>query len=116
MGCGPLPVPCSDQDPSGLLLLPPKGAPADFDISPILTVMETLLLVATREVSPQPSLRPGPPSPRHAPGQSAPKGPVPMLAGRRMVLAMVLCTSRGSPGGGHGWGEKREGGGGILAG
>uniref|UniRef100_A0A3B5B598 Zinc finger ZZ-type and EF-hand domain containing 1 n=1 Tax=Stegastes partitus TaxID=144197 RepID=A0A3B5B598_9TELE len=39
----------SDQDPSGLLLLPPKGAPADFDISPILTVMETLLLVATRE-------------------------------------------------------------------
>lgn len=40
----------SDQDPSGLLLLPPKGAPADFDISPILSVMETLLLVATREV------------------------------------------------------------------
>uniref|UniRef100_A0A7N6B3A3 Zinc finger, ZZ-type with EF hand domain 1 n=1 Tax=Anabas testudineus TaxID=64144 RepID=A0A7N6B3A3_ANATE len=39
----------SDQDPSGLLLLPPKGAPADFDISPILSVMETLLLVATRE-------------------------------------------------------------------
>uniref|UniRef100_A0A667Z8A4 Zinc finger ZZ-type and EF-hand domain containing 1 n=1 Tax=Myripristis murdjan TaxID=586833 RepID=A0A667Z8A4_9TELE len=39
----------SDQDPSGLLLLPPKGAPADFDISPILTVMETLQLVATRE-------------------------------------------------------------------
>ncbi|KAM9441391.1 zinc finger ZZ-type and EF-hand domain-containing protein 1 isoform 2-T2 [Clarias gariepinus] len=39
----------SDQDPSGLLLLPPKGAPADFDISPILNVMDTLLLVATRE-------------------------------------------------------------------
>ncbi|XP_076867897.1 LOW QUALITY PROTEIN: zinc finger ZZ-type and EF-hand domain-containing protein 1 [Brachyhypopomus gauderio] len=39
----------SDQDPSGLLLLPPKGAPADFDISPILTVMDTLLVVATRE-------------------------------------------------------------------
>ncbi|XP_066551309.1 zinc finger ZZ-type and EF-hand domain-containing protein 1 isoform X2 [Amia ocellicauda] len=39
----------SDQDPSGLLLLPPKGAPSDFDISPILTVMDTLLLVATRE-------------------------------------------------------------------
>lgn len=40
----------SDQDPSGLLLLPPKGAPSDFDISPILSVMEMLLLVATREV------------------------------------------------------------------
>ncbi|KAM9386110.1 zinc finger ZZ-type and EF-hand domain-containing protein 1 [Pholidichthys leucotaenia] len=39
----------SDQDPSGLLLLPPKGAPSDFDISPVLSVMETLLLVATRE-------------------------------------------------------------------
>uniref|UniRef100_A0A4W6EG63 Zinc finger ZZ-type and EF-hand domain containing 1 n=1 Tax=Lates calcarifer TaxID=8187 RepID=A0A4W6EG63_LATCA len=39
----------SDQDPSGLLLLPPKGASADFDISPILSVMETLLLVAARE-------------------------------------------------------------------
>uniref|UniRef100_A0A3Q3Q0Q2 Zinc finger, ZZ-type with EF hand domain 1 n=1 Tax=Monopterus albus TaxID=43700 RepID=A0A3Q3Q0Q2_MONAL len=39
----------SDQDPSGLLLLPPKGAPSDFDISPILSVMETLLLVAQRE-------------------------------------------------------------------
>ncbi|TSY98080.1 Zinc finger ZZ-type and EF-hand domain-containing protein 1 [Bagarius yarrelli] len=36
-------------DPSGLLLLPPKGAPADFDISPILSVMDTLLLVATKE-------------------------------------------------------------------
>ncbi|XP_008426375.1 zinc finger ZZ-type and EF-hand domain-containing protein 1 isoform X2 [Poecilia reticulata] len=39
----------SNQDPSGLLLLPPKGAPSDFDISPILVVMETLLLVASRE-------------------------------------------------------------------
>uniref|UniRef100_H3CSZ8 Zinc finger ZZ-type and EF-hand domain containing 1 n=1 Tax=Tetraodon nigroviridis TaxID=99883 RepID=H3CSZ8_TETNG len=39
----------SNQDPSGLLLLPPKGAPADFDISPILAVMETLLHVATQE-------------------------------------------------------------------
>lgn len=41
---------CSDKDPSGLLLLPPKRAPSDFEISPILSVMETLLLVATREV------------------------------------------------------------------
>ncbi|KAM4547496.1 zinc finger ZZ-type and EF-hand domain-containing protein 1-like [Fundulus diaphanus] len=40
----------SNQDPSGLLLLPPKGAPSDFNISPILLVMETLLLlVASRE-------------------------------------------------------------------
>uniref|UniRef100_A0AAY4E5U1 Zinc finger ZZ-type and EF-hand domain-containing protein 1 n=1 Tax=Denticeps clupeoides TaxID=299321 RepID=A0AAY4E5U1_9TELE len=39
----------SDQDPSGLLMLPPKGAPSDFDISPVLSVMDTLLLVATRE-------------------------------------------------------------------
>uniref|UniRef100_H2M814 Zinc finger ZZ-type and EF-hand domain containing 1 n=1 Tax=Oryzias latipes TaxID=8090 RepID=H2M814_ORYLA len=39
----------SDQDPIGLLLLPPKGAPSDFDIRPILSVMETLLLVATKE-------------------------------------------------------------------
>ncbi|XP_077361813.1 zinc finger ZZ-type and EF-hand domain-containing protein 1 [Festucalex cinctus] len=39
----------SDMDPSGLLLLPPKGAQSDFDISPILAVMETLLLVATQE-------------------------------------------------------------------
>uniref|UniRef100_A0A3Q2PLQ1 Zinc finger ZZ-type and EF-hand domain containing 1 n=1 Tax=Fundulus heteroclitus TaxID=8078 RepID=A0A3Q2PLQ1_FUNHE len=38
-----------NQDPSGLLLLPPKGAPSDFNISPILLVMETLLLVASRE-------------------------------------------------------------------
>lgn len=41
---------CSDKDPSGLLLLPPKRAPADFEVTPILSVMETLLLVATREV------------------------------------------------------------------
>uniref|UniRef100_A0A672L7F8 Zinc finger ZZ-type and EF-hand domain containing 1 n=1 Tax=Sinocyclocheilus grahami TaxID=75366 RepID=A0A672L7F8_SINGR len=39
----------SDQDPKGLLLLPPKGSPSDFDISPVLTVMDTLLIVATRE-------------------------------------------------------------------
>uniref|UniRef100_A0A1A8QPS9 Zinc finger, ZZ-type with EF hand domain 1 n=4 Tax=Nothobranchiidae TaxID=405002 RepID=A0A1A8QPS9_9TELE len=39
----------SDQDPSGLLLLPPKGAPSDFDISPMLSVTKMLLLVATRE-------------------------------------------------------------------
>uniref|UniRef100_A0A3P8VT83 Zinc finger ZZ-type and EF-hand domain containing 1 n=1 Tax=Cynoglossus semilaevis TaxID=244447 RepID=A0A3P8VT83_CYNSE len=39
----------SDQDPSGLLMLPPKGAPADFNVSPILSVMETLLSVATQE-------------------------------------------------------------------
>nr|XP_055055394.1 zinc finger ZZ-type and EF-hand domain-containing protein 1 isoform X3 [Misgurnus anguillicaudatus] len=39
----------SDQDPKGLLLLPPKGAPADFDVSPILTVMDTMLIVASRE-------------------------------------------------------------------
>ncbi|XDV20765.1 hypothetical protein PO909_026027 [Leuciscus waleckii] len=39
----------SDHDPKGLLMLPPKGAPSDFDISPILTVMDTLLIVATRE-------------------------------------------------------------------
>ncbi|XP_056909607.1 zinc finger ZZ-type and EF-hand domain-containing protein 1 [Takifugu flavidus] len=39
----------SDKDPSGLLLLPPKGAPADFEISPILAVMESLLYVATKE-------------------------------------------------------------------
>ena len=42
--------PSSDQDPSGLLLLPPKEVSTDFNISPILSVMETLLLVATREV------------------------------------------------------------------
>ncbi|CAL8364108.1 unnamed protein product [Lota lota] len=39
----------SDQDPSGLLLLPPKEVSTDFNVSPILSVMETLLLVATRE-------------------------------------------------------------------
>ncbi|XP_056313919.1 zinc finger ZZ-type and EF-hand domain-containing protein 1 [Danio aesculapii] len=39
----------SDQDPKGLLLLPPKGAPSDFDISPVLSVMDTLLIVASRE-------------------------------------------------------------------
>ncbi|MED6251647.1 hypothetical protein ATANTOWER_000902, partial [Ataeniobius toweri] len=39
----------SNQDPSGLLLLPSKGTPSDYDISPILLVMETLLLVASRE-------------------------------------------------------------------
>uniref|UniRef100_A0A8C9TVL8 Zinc finger ZZ-type and EF-hand domain containing 1 n=1 Tax=Scleropages formosus TaxID=113540 RepID=A0A8C9TVL8_SCLFO len=39
----------SDQDPSGLLLLPPKGASADFDVAPVLNVMDTLLLVAIRE-------------------------------------------------------------------
>uniref|UniRef100_A0A673IS37 Zinc finger ZZ-type and EF-hand domain-containing protein 1-like n=1 Tax=Sinocyclocheilus rhinocerous TaxID=307959 RepID=A0A673IS37_9TELE len=39
----------SDQDPKGLLLLPPKGSPSDFDISSVLTVMDTLLIVATRE-------------------------------------------------------------------
>ncbi|KAJ3588924.1 hypothetical protein NHX12_009777 [Muraenolepis orangiensis] len=39
----------SDQDPSGLLLLPPKDVSTDYDISPILSVMETLLLVATQE-------------------------------------------------------------------
>uniref|UniRef100_A0A8C1FJB6 Zinc finger ZZ-type and EF-hand domain containing 1 n=1 Tax=Cyprinus carpio carpio TaxID=630221 RepID=A0A8C1FJB6_CYPCA len=39
----------SDQDPKGLLLLPPKGAPSDFDITPVLTVMDMLLIVATRE-------------------------------------------------------------------
>ncbi|TRY99292.1 hypothetical protein DNTS_003987 [Danionella cerebrum] len=39
----------SDQDPKGLLMLPPKGAPSNFDISPVLTVMDTLLIVANRE-------------------------------------------------------------------
>ncbi|XP_051521186.1 zinc finger ZZ-type and EF-hand domain-containing protein 1-like isoform X1 [Myxocyprinus asiaticus] len=39
----------SDQDPKGLLLLPPTGAPSDFNISPVLTVMDTLLIVATSE-------------------------------------------------------------------
>uniref|UniRef100_A0A8C4UPT9 Zinc finger ZZ-type and EF-hand domain containing 1 n=1 Tax=Falco tinnunculus TaxID=100819 RepID=A0A8C4UPT9_FALTI len=39
----------SDQDPGGLLLLPEKGVSADFDISEVLSVMDTLLLVAARE-------------------------------------------------------------------
>nr|XP_015223248.1 PREDICTED: zinc finger ZZ-type and EF-hand domain-containing protein 1 isoform X1 [Lepisosteus oculatus] len=39
----------SGQDPSGLLLLPPQGAPPDFDTSPVLMVMDSMLLVATRE-------------------------------------------------------------------
>ncbi|XP_063059602.1 zinc finger ZZ-type and EF-hand domain-containing protein 1 [Engraulis encrasicolus] len=39
----------SDKDPSGLLLLPPKDAPADFNISPVLSVMDTLIRVAMRE-------------------------------------------------------------------
>lgn len=40
----------SDKDPSGLLLLPPKDAPSDFNISPVLSVMDTLIRVAMREV------------------------------------------------------------------
>ncbi|XP_069470819.1 zinc finger ZZ-type and EF-hand domain-containing protein 1 isoform X2 [Ambystoma mexicanum] len=39
----------SDQDPGGLLLLPEKCASGDFSISKVLSVMETLLLVATKE-------------------------------------------------------------------
>ncbi|GCC35998.1 hypothetical protein chiPu_0014488 [Chiloscyllium punctatum] len=39
----------SNQDPSGLLQLPQKGVPAEFDINPVMKVMDTLLLVATRE-------------------------------------------------------------------
>ncbi|XP_068021477.1 zinc finger ZZ-type and EF-hand domain-containing protein 1 isoform X3 [Melanerpes formicivorus] len=39
----------SDQDPGGLLLLPEKGVSATFDISEVLSVMDTLLLVAARE-------------------------------------------------------------------
>ncbi|XP_032901823.1 zinc finger ZZ-type and EF-hand domain-containing protein 1 isoform X3 [Amblyraja radiata] len=39
----------SNQDPSGLLQLPQKGIPADFDVNSIMMVMDTLLLVATRE-------------------------------------------------------------------
>ncbi|XP_078081313.1 zinc finger ZZ-type and EF-hand domain-containing protein 1 isoform X5 [Mustelus asterias] len=39
----------SNQDPSGLLQLPQKGVPAEFDINPVMMVMDTLLLVATRE-------------------------------------------------------------------
>ncbi|XP_078404848.1 zinc finger ZZ-type and EF-hand domain-containing protein 1 isoform X3 [Cetorhinus maximus] len=39
----------SNQDPSGLLQLPQKGVPAEFDINPVMMVMDTLLLVAKRE-------------------------------------------------------------------
>ncbi|XP_027737886.1 zinc finger ZZ-type and EF-hand domain-containing protein 1 [Empidonax traillii] len=39
----------SDQDPGGLLLLPEKGVSGNFDISEVLSVMDTLLLVAARE-------------------------------------------------------------------
>ncbi|XP_062887585.1 zinc finger ZZ-type and EF-hand domain-containing protein 1 isoform X3 [Mobula hypostoma] len=39
----------SNQDPSGLLQLPQKGVPAEFDINSVMMVMDTLLLVATRE-------------------------------------------------------------------
>uniref|UniRef100_A0A669PSW4 Zinc finger ZZ-type and EF-hand domain containing 1 n=1 Tax=Phasianus colchicus TaxID=9054 RepID=A0A669PSW4_PHACC len=39
----------SDQDPGGLLLLPEKGVSANFDVSEVLSVMDTLLLVAARE-------------------------------------------------------------------
>lgn len=40
----------SDQDPGGLLLLPEKGKSTDLDVAQVLSVMETLLLVASREV------------------------------------------------------------------
>lgn len=43
--------PSSDKDPGGLLLLPEKGELADMDISEVLAVMNTLLSVATREVT-----------------------------------------------------------------
>lgn len=39
----------SAQDPSGLLLLPQKKIPSDFDLKPVLTVMENLLSAATGE-------------------------------------------------------------------
>ncbi|XP_053310913.1 zinc finger ZZ-type and EF-hand domain-containing protein 1 isoform X2 [Spea bombifrons] len=39
----------SEQDPSGLLLLPDMAAPADFDIGQVQSVMEKLLLMAERE-------------------------------------------------------------------
>ncbi|XP_069082790.1 zinc finger ZZ-type and EF-hand domain-containing protein 1 isoform X1 [Pleurodeles waltl] len=39
----------SDQDPGGLLLLPEKSTSGDFSIGKVLSVMETLLLVATKE-------------------------------------------------------------------
>ncbi|XP_069741096.1 zinc finger ZZ-type and EF-hand domain-containing protein 1 isoform X2 [Narcine bancroftii] len=39
----------SIQDPSGLLQLPQKEVPVEFDVNSVMTVMDTLLLVATRE-------------------------------------------------------------------
>ncbi|XP_044312042.1 zinc finger ZZ-type and EF-hand domain-containing protein 1-like [Varanus komodoensis] len=39
----------SDQDPGGLLLLPEKGNPAEVDVDQVLAVMETLLMVTSRE-------------------------------------------------------------------
>ncbi|XP_053130784.1 zinc finger ZZ-type and EF-hand domain-containing protein 1 isoform X2 [Hemicordylus capensis] len=39
----------SDQDPGGLLLLPEKGSSASLDTAQVLSVMETLQLVASRE-------------------------------------------------------------------
>ncbi|XP_067328154.1 zinc finger ZZ-type and EF-hand domain-containing protein 1 [Anolis sagrei] len=39
----------SDQDPGGLLLLADKGTSADVDIDQVLAVMETLLMVMSRE-------------------------------------------------------------------
>lgn len=40
----------SDQDPGGLLLLPDKGTSADVDVTQVLTVMKTLLMVMSKEV------------------------------------------------------------------
>jgi hypothetical protein len=42
----------SDQDPGGLLLLPEKSDLASMNIGEVLAVMNTLLSVAAREVSP----------------------------------------------------------------
>ncbi|XP_077167465.1 zinc finger ZZ-type and EF-hand domain-containing protein 1 isoform X1 [Paroedura picta] len=39
----------SNQDPGGLLLLPEKGTSSDVDVAQVLSVIETLLLVASRE-------------------------------------------------------------------
>uniref|UniRef100_A0A8C6XXY4 Zinc finger ZZ-type and EF-hand domain containing 1 n=1 Tax=Naja naja TaxID=35670 RepID=A0A8C6XXY4_NAJNA len=39
----------SDQDPGGLLLLPDKGTSADVDVTQVLTVMKTLLMVMSKE-------------------------------------------------------------------
>ncbi|CAJ0924446.1 unnamed protein product [Ranitomeya imitator] len=39
----------SEQDPSGLLLLPEAEVSPDFDISQVLSVMETFLVMAVRE-------------------------------------------------------------------